>query len=81
MSKVELFLDQDQIQNLKSILNQSEIGIHLLFDNKMISEVYKEDITEDAFFELENIKKVQDDLLKLLQFKKLTEKISQMPAM
>lgn len=74
MSKVELFLDQDQIQNLKSILNQSEIGIHLLFDNKMISEVYKEDITEDAFFEMENIKKVQDDLIKLLQFKKLTDK-------
>ena len=74
MSKVELFLDQDQIRNLASILNQSEIGIHLLFDNKMISEVYKEEVTEDSFFEMENIKKIQDDLLKLLQIKKLTDK-------
>ena len=74
MSKVELFLDKDQISNLQSILSQSEIGIHLLFDNRVISEVYKEDVPEDQFFEVENIKKVQDDLLKLLQIKKLTDK-------
>ena len=52
------------------------------FERKKTTELYKpfvdangkEDITEDAFFEMENIKKVQDDLLKLLQFKKLTDK-------
>jgi len=74
MSKVELFLDQDQISNLQNILSQSEVGIHLLFDNQMISEVYKEEVPEDEFFEVENIKKVQDDLFKLLQIKKLTDK-------
>lgn len=74
MSKVEVFLDQEQISNLKSILNQSEVGIHLLFDNDLIADVFKSEASEEDFFQVENLKKIQEDLLKLLQYKTLLEK-------
>lgn len=74
LSKVEVFLDQEQISNLKSILNQSEAGIHLLFDNHLIADVFKNETSEQDFFQVENLKKIQEDLLKLLQCKTLLEK-------
>lgn len=74
MSKVEVYLDEQQINNLKSILTQSEHGIHVLFENSLIAEVFKHDYPEEKFFEVENIKEVQEDILKLLQCKTLSEK-------
>ena len=74
MSKVEVFLDQNQIQNLKSILNQSEIGIHLLFDHKLIADAFKEQTSDADFFEVDSLKKIQDHMMKLLQFNHLSEK-------
>lgn len=76
MSKVEVYLDEQQVNNLQSILIQSEFGIHILFENSLIAEVFKQPYSEDDFFEIENIKKVQDDILKLLQFKTLSDKRS-----
>lgn len=74
MSKVEVFLNESQIHNLKSILTQSEYGIHILFENSLIAEVFKQPYSEDDFFEVDNLKKIQDDLLKLLQIKTLNDK-------
>ncbi len=74
MSKVEVYLDESQVNNLKSILTQSEHGIHVLFENSLIAEVFKQDYSEDEFFEVENLKRIQDDLIKLLQFKTLSDK-------
>ncbi|MBC7420297.1 MAG: hypothetical protein H7328_06165 [Bdellovibrio sp.] len=74
MSKVEVYLDEKAVDNLKSILTHSEHGIHVLFENSLISEVFKNNYSEDEFFEVENLKKVQDDLIKLLQFKSLNDK-------
>ncbi len=74
MSKVEVYLDQSQVQSLQKILNQSELGIHVLFDNELISNVFKQPYNEDDFFNPENLKKVQDEVMKLLQFKSLTQK-------
>lgn len=74
LSKVEVYLDEQQISSLKSILTQSEFGIHVLFENQLIKDVFSVEQSEEEFFEIENIKKVQDDILKLLQFKTLTEK-------
>lgn len=74
MSKVEVYLDESQINNLQSILIQSEFGIHILFENTLIVEAFKQPYSEDDFFEIENIKKIQNDILKLLQFKTLTDK-------
>ena len=76
MSKVEVYLDEQQINNLKSILTQSEYGIHVLFENSLIAQVFKNEYPEEKFFEVENIKHVQDDILKLLQLKTLSEKQS-----
>lgn len=74
MSKVEVYLNDDQLKNLKGILDQSQLGVHLLFDNRKIADVFQKAFSEDDFFQAENLKKVQDDLLKLLQFKSLTDK-------
>lgn len=74
LSKVEVYLDEQQVNNLQSILTQSEFGIHVLFENSLISEVFKHPYSEEEFFEIENIKKVQEDILKLLQFKTLSGK-------
>ncbi len=74
MSKVEVYLDESQVNNLKSILTQSEHGIHVLFENSLIAEVFKQPYSEENFFEVENLKKIQDDLIKLLQFKTLNDK-------
>lgn len=74
MSKIEVYLNKDQVKNLKNILDQSELGFHLLFDNSLITEVFQKKFSEDDFFQVENIKKAQDDLLKLLQFKTLADK-------
>lgn len=74
MSKVEVYLDQSQVQSLQKILNQSEMGIHVLFNNDLISEVFKQPHNEDDFFNPENLKKVQAEVMKLLQFKSLTQK-------
>jgi hypothetical protein len=74
LSKIEVYLDEQQIQSLQNILSQSAAGVHMLFDNQLIGEVFKESFDEDEFFEIENIKLVQNDLLKLLQFKTVIEK-------
>ncbi len=74
MSKVEVYLDQTQLQSLQKILNQSELGIHVLFNNELISDVFKQPYEEDDFFNPENLKKVQEEVMKLLQFKTLIQK-------
>lgn len=74
MSKVEVYLDPSQIQSLQKILNQSEQGIHVLFDNDLISEVFKIPYNEDEFFNPENLKKVQEEVLHLLQLKTMVQK-------
>ncbi len=74
MSKVEVYLDQTQVQSLQKILSQSELGIHVLFDNDLISKVFKQPYNEDEFFNPENLKKVQNEVMQLLQFKTLTQK-------
>lgn len=56
------------------ILNQSQIGIHLLFDNHFISEVFKEDFSEDEFFTVENLVNAQEDLIRLIKAKTIVEK-------
>lgn len=76
LSKVEVYLNDDQIKNLKGILDQSQMGVHLLFDNRTIADVFQKAFSEEDFFQVENLQKIQDDLLKLLQHKSLNEKQS-----
>lgn len=71
-----MYLNDDQIKNLKGILDQSQMGVHLLFDNRTIADVFQKAFSEEDFFQVENLQKIQDDLLKLLQHKSLNEKQS-----
>lgn len=74
MSKVEVYLEPTQLTHLQNILNQSELGIHVLFENDLIHKVFQKPYDEDAFFNPENLKKVQDELIHLIQLKSLTQK-------
>lgn len=74
LSKVDVYLNDNQIENLKMILNQSKAGHHLLFDHELISQVYKEDFDEDEFFTVENLVKAQEDLIKLIQMPNTAQK-------
>jgi hypothetical protein len=76
LSKVEVYLDEQQINSLQSILTQSQLGIHVLFENDFIASVFKNPFSEEEFFEIDNIKQVQDSILQLLQYKTLIEKKS-----
>ncbi len=67
LSKIDVYLDEKQINNLKMILDQSHVGIHLLFDNKFISEVFKEDFNEDDFFTVADLLNAQEDLIRLIK--------------
>lgn len=69
-----MYLNEKQIDDLKMILNQSHIGIHLLFDNQFISEVFKQDFKEDDFFTVENLVHAQEDLIRLIKAKTILEK-------
>lgn len=71
---MEVYLEPSQLNNLQNILNQSELGIHVLFDNELIHNVFKKSYDEDEFFNPENLKKVQDELIHLIQLKTLTQK-------
>ena len=72
-----MYLDQSQVQSLQKILNQSELGIHVLFDNDLITDVFKQPYDEDEFFTPENIKKVEAAFVlgKLLAKKAIDKKI------
>jgi len=74
LSKVEVYLEPSQLTNLQNILNQSELGIHVLFDNDLIHNVFKQPYNEDELFDPENLKKVQDELIHLIQLKTLVQK-------
>lgn len=74
MSKVEVYLSENQVNNLKSILSQSELGIHVLFENSLIAEAFTIPFSEEEFFEAENLKKIQEDILKLLHLNTLQDK-------
>lgn len=74
LSKVEVYLDEQQINNLKNIINQSQAGVHLLFENKFISEVFKTEFNEDDFFTIENLVKAQEELVHLIKIKTLEKK-------
>ena len=76
MSKIDVYLDEEQINNLKMILNQSHFGIHLLFDNQFISDVFKQDFKEDDFFTVENLVSAQEDLIRLIKAQSIEHKKS-----
>ena len=71
---MEVYLEPSQLNNLQNILNQSELGIHVLFDNELIHSVFKQPYDEDQFFNPQNLKKVQDELIHLIQLKSLAQK-------
>lgn len=74
MSKIEVYLNENQIENLKQILEQSKNGFHLLFEKDQINTVFKKDFDEDDFFSVDTLVKAQEDLIRLLQLRSVGAK-------
>lgn len=69
-----MYLNENELDSLKMILNQSHVGLHLLFDNQFITEVFKENFNEDDFFNVDNLISAQVELIKLIKIKTIFEK-------
>ena len=61
----------DEIENL---LNQSIKGVHPLFDNETIAEIFSQPINEDDFFDLPNVEKIQSLFSNFAKCKSSTER-------
>lgn len=70
-------MSQEQcLRNMEAILSQAAIGIHLLFDHRVIADALKNDKDNKDFYEIEKMKKVQDILTELIARKNYFQKIA-----
>ena len=64
------------LKNMEAILSQAAIGVHILFDHKVIADALK-DVTDDKdFYEFDKMKKVQDILTELITKKNYFQKLA-----
>ncbi len=64
------------LQNMEAILSQAAMGIHILFDHKVITEALKDVKDEKDFYEFDKMKKVQDILTELISKKNYFQKLA-----
>ncbi len=69
-----IYINQDQLKQLESLLSQSTMGIHLLFERPRIAEILKNPTEALEFFSFENLNRVQSILGDFLQRPSFEEK-------
>ena len=69
-----IYINQEQLKQLESLLSQSTMGIHLLFDRPRIASILKNPTEAQEFFSFENLSKVQTVLGEFLQKVSFEEK-------
>lgn len=69
-----IYINQDQLKQLESLLSQSTMGIHLLFDRPRIAAILKSPTEAQEFFSFENLNRVQSILGEFLQKASFEEK-------
>lgn len=69
-------LAEQSLQRMEALLNQSAMGIHILFDNDSIAGVMKQNKDEKDFFDFEKMQKVQNVMTALVAKKTYIEKVS-----
>jgi hypothetical protein len=69
-----IYINQDQLKQLESLLSQSTMGIHLLFERPRIAAILKNPTEAQEFFSFENLNRVQSILGEFLQKASFEEK-------
>lgn len=69
-----IYINQEQLKQLESLLSQSTMGIHLLFDGPRIAAILKSPTEALEFFSFENLNRVQAILGEFLQKASFEEK-------
>lgn len=67
-------ISADKLSEIEYLLSQSIQGLHLLFDNKTISQILKTPTEDIDFFSFENVKRVQGILSDFISQKSISEK-------
>lgn len=69
-------ISPDNLEQIEYLLSQSTKGIHLLFDNDSIARILSNPTENLDFFNVDNIKKVQNILKQFIERKTFIEKQS-----
>jgi hypothetical protein len=78
-------IEKNNFESLEALLSQATKGVHILFENKDIAEVFnklelqelennKDEVTAEDVYSFENVKIVQDILVELIAKKSLMDK-------
>lgn len=68
-------IQEKNLERMESMLKQSAIGIHLLFDNASIAKVFSKKQDDRDFFDFNKMKRVQDVMTALIAKKNFFDKI------
>jgi hypothetical protein len=69
-------IQEKNLERMEALLQQSAMGIHILFDNHSIAEVMRTPFDNKNFTDFDIMKKVQDMMTELIAKKTYFEKIS-----
>jgi hypothetical protein len=69
-------LQEQRLERMESLLKQSAMGIHILFDNKAIAQVMGQGKDDKDFFDFNKMKKVQDVMTELIAKKTYYDKVA-----
>ena len=64
------------LERMESLLKQSAMGIHIIFDNKSIARVMGQNKDDRDFFDFNKMKIVQDNMTALIAKKSYLEKVA-----
>lgn len=67
-------INEESLKNMESLLAQSALGIHVLFDNPSIARALRDAHDLSDFFDFDKMKKVQDVMTQLIGKPGLYEK-------
>lgn len=69
-------IQEKNLERMEALLQQSAMGIHILFDNESIAQVMSTPFDNKNFTDFDIMKKVQDMMTELIAKKTYFEKIS-----
>ena len=72
----ENHVQEKNLERMESLLKQSAMGIHILFDNHSIAKVMGQGKDDKDFFDFNKMKRVQDAMTALIAKKTYVEKMA-----
>ena len=72
--KQKIELPEKNLEAIESLLTLSLQGVHHLFDHREIAKILRKPTEELDFFNFENLDKIQELFLELIQHKSFSEK-------